>query len=47
MEEAAGWRLAPAYDPTNLAGPGGEDYLDIEGEGNNPTREQVRSDVTP
>lgn len=43
MDEAGGWRLAPAYDLTYSAGPGGEHYLDVEGEGKNPTREQVRS----
>lgn len=43
MGEAGEWRLAPAYDLTYSAGPGGEHYLDVEGEGKNPTREQVRS----
>lgn len=43
MDETGEWRLAPAYDLTYSAGPGGEHYLDIEGEGKNPTREQVRS----
>jgi serine/threonine-protein kinase HipA len=35
------WRLAPAYDLTYSAGPGGEHYLDIEGEGRNPSRAHV------
>jgi serine/threonine-protein kinase HipA len=35
------WRLAPAYDLTYAAGPGGEHYMDIEGEGRNPTRAHV------
>jgi serine/threonine-protein kinase HipA len=35
------WRLAPAYDLTYSPGPGGEHYLDIEGEGRNPTLAQV------
>lgn len=41
MDERGQWRLAPAYDLTYSAGPGGEHYLDVEGEGRNPTREQV------
>lgn len=41
MDEHGQWRLAPAYDLTYSAGPGGEHYLDVEGEGKNPTREQV------
>jgi serine/threonine-protein kinase HipA len=41
MDEAGTWRLAPAYDLTYSAGPGGEHYLDIEGEGRNPTRNHV------
>lgn len=43
MDETGGWRLAPTYDLTYSAGPGGEHYLDVEGEGRNPTREHVRS----
>lgn len=43
MDEHGQWRLAPAYDLTYSAGPGGEHYLDVEGEGKNPTREQVRA----
>lgn len=42
MDETGVWRLAPAYDLTYSAGPGGEHYLDVDGEGRNPTREQVR-----
>lgn len=37
------WRLSPAYDLTYSPGPGGEHYLDIEGEGRNPTLAHVRS----
>ncbi|HEY9236993.1 MAG TPA: type II toxin-antitoxin system HipA family toxin [Phenylobacterium sp.] len=43
MDETGQWRLAPAYDLTYSSGPGGEHYLDVEGEGRNPTREQVHS----
>lgn len=43
MNELGQWRLAPAYDLTYSAGPGGEHYLDVEGEGRNPTKEQVHS----
>lgn len=43
MDERGQWRLAPAYDLTHSAGPGGEHYLDVEGEGRNPAREQVRA----
>jgi len=42
MDPAGAWRLSPAYDLTYSAGPGGEHYLDIDGEGRNPTREHVR-----
>ncbi len=35
------WRLAPAYDLTFSAGPGGEHYMAIEGEGRAPTRAHV------
>lgn len=42
MDTAGIWRLAPAYDLTYSAGPGGEHYLDIEGEGRRPTRAHVR-----
>jgi serine/threonine-protein kinase HipA len=41
MGAGGDWRLAPAYDLTYAPGPGGEHYLDIEGEGRNPTRAQV------
>jgi serine/threonine-protein kinase HipA len=41
MNAAGEWRLAPAFDLTYSPGPGGEHYLDIEGEGRRPTRAQV------
>ena len=41
MDNAGVWRLAPAYDLTFSAGPGGEHYLAVEHEGRNPTREHV------
>jgi serine/threonine-protein kinase HipA len=41
MNDAGEWRLAPAYDLTFSAGPGGEHYLAVEGEGRNPTRDHV------
>lgn len=41
QNEAGEWRLAPAYDLTFSAGPGGEHYMAIEGEGREPTRAQV------
>ena len=41
MQEDGDWRLAPAYDLTYSDGPGGEHYLDIEGEGRLPTRAHV------
>jgi serine/threonine-protein kinase HipA len=41
MDASGDWRLAPAYDLTFAPGPGGEHYLDIEGEGRNPTRAHV------
>jgi serine/threonine-protein kinase HipA len=43
MDAAGTWRLAPAYDLTYSAGPGGEHYLDVEGEGRRPTRTHVRA----
>ncbi len=43
MDAQGQWRLAPAYDLTYSAGPGGEHYLDVEGEGRNPTRGQVQA----
>nr|QQZ51606.1 HipA domain-containing protein [Phenylobacterium glaciei] len=36
MSERGDWRLAPAYDLTFSAGPGGEHYLDIEGKADIP-----------
>ncbi len=42
MDSRGEWRLAPAYDLTFAAGPGGEHYLDVEGEGRNPTQALVR-----
>jgi serine/threonine-protein kinase HipA len=42
MQDDGGWRLAPAYDLTFSDGPGGEHYLDIDGEGRNPTRAHVK-----
>jgi len=41
MDAGGDWRLAPAFDLTYAPGPGGEHYLDIEGEGRNPTRAHV------
>lgn len=41
MDRSGDWRLAPAYDLTYAPGPGGEHYLDIEGEGRHPTRAHV------
>jgi serine/threonine-protein kinase HipA len=43
MDPAGEWRLAPAFDLTYAPGPGGEHYLDIEGEGRRPTRAQITS----
>lgn len=43
MSPAGDWRLAPAYDLTFSPGPGGEHYLDIEGEGRRPTGDHVRA----
>jgi serine/threonine-protein kinase HipA len=43
MDDRGQWRLAPAYDLTYSAGPGGEHYLDIEGEGRHPTHAQVQA----
>jgi len=43
MDAAGEWRLAPAFDLTYAPGPGGEHYLDIEGEGRRPMRTQVMS----
>lgn len=41
MDAGGDWRLSPAYDLTYAPGPGGEHYLDIEGEGRSPTRGHV------
>lgn len=41
MDAGGQWRLAPAYDLTFSTGPGGEHYLAIDGEGQNPTRGHV------
>ncbi len=41
MDESGNWRLSPSYDLTYAPGPGGEHYLDIEGEGRKPTRDHV------
>src|SRR5665213_321567 len=41
MDASGDWRLAPAYDLTFSRGPGGEHYLDVEGEGRRPTRALV------
>jgi serine/threonine-protein kinase HipA len=41
MNVGGDWRLAPAYDLTYSDGPGGEHYLDVVGEGKNPTRSDV------
>ena len=43
LSPAGQWRLAPAYDLTFSPGPGGEHYLDIEGEGRRPTGDHVRA----
>ena len=43
MSATGEWRLAPAYDLTFSPGPGGEHYLDIEGEGRRPTGDHVRT----
>lgn len=41
MDGDGAWRLAPAYDLTFSAGPGGEHYLAVAGEGRAPTRAHV------
>lgn len=41
MDASGAWELAPAYDLTYAAGPGGEHYLDIEGEGRRPSRQHI------
>jgi serine/threonine-protein kinase HipA len=41
MDGSGAWRVAPSYDLTYASGPGGEHYLDVEGEGRTPTRAHV------
>jgi serine/threonine-protein kinase HipA len=41
MDSNGDWRLAPAFDLTFAAGPSGEHFLEIEGEGRRPTRGHV------
>ncbi|ACI98135.1 type II toxin-antitoxin system HipA family toxin [Rhodospirillum centenum] len=41
MDRQGRWRLAPAYDLTFSRGPGGEHYLDVEGEARQPTVEHM------
>lgn len=41
MDHSGEWSLSPAYDLTYSAGPGGEHYLDIDGEGRKPSRTHV------
>ena len=41
MDSRGDWRLAPAFDLTYASGPGGEHYMDIEGEGLRPTLAHV------
>lgn len=41
MDSAGTWRLAPAFDLTFSAGPGGEHYLAVAGEGRAPSRAHV------
>ncbi|MCF6262709.1 MAG: type II toxin-antitoxin system HipA family toxin [Xanthomonadales bacterium] len=41
MDEAGEWKLAPAYDLTFSAGPGGEQSTTVLGEGRNPNREHL------
>lgn len=43
MDQKGAWSLSPAYDLTYAPGPGGEHYLDIEGEGRNVTRKHIES----
>lgn len=38
MNDAGEWTLSPAYDVTYSAGPGGEHYMTVAGEGNSPGR---------
>jgi serine/threonine-protein kinase HipA len=41
MDARGEWRLSPAFDLTFSQGPGGEHYLDVAGEGRQPTRAHV------
>lgn len=41
MDHSGDWRLSPAFDLTFSQGPGGEHYLDVEGEGRRPTHAHV------
>jgi len=41
MDARGDWRLAPSYDLTFSAGPGGEHYLDVLGEGRRPSRRHI------
>ena len=43
MDPTGDWTLAPAFDLTYAPGPGGEHYMDIEGEGRRPTIGHVRA----
>jgi|SRR5665213_501980 len=43
MYPGGDWRLTPAFDLIWSAGPGGEHWLDIAGEGRRPTRAHVAS----
>ncbi|MDX2277374.1 MAG: type II toxin-antitoxin system HipA family toxin [Hyphomonadaceae bacterium] len=43
MDENGVWSLSPAYDLTYAAGPGGEHYLDVEGEGRKVTHKHVET----
>lgn len=43
MDEQGDWTLSPDYDLTYAPGPGGEHYLDIEGEGAKPTRKHIHA----
>ena len=43
MDQRGAWSLSPAYDLTYAPGPGGEHYLDIEGEGRNVTSKHIES----
>ncbi len=52
MDVDGTWRVSPAYDLTFSAGPGGEHWLGVAGEGRRPTSAHLhevakRADVTP